>query len=183
MVCRYTFSAKEYLKAVSLHSWIKLPRTLLILAILTMFFGYVAYFGLQDEVSQGHVSINEPDHTHFMISYYCNFLPVILIPAILLLTPIWGYINYLRYFRKSPFLGKNLTYNFSEAGLNVESGTFNQTHDWKFVGKTREGRQGFLLFFGKTTRQFHGIPKSSFSNPQNIELFRELVAKHVKDSR
>ena len=182
MVCHFTFSAKEYLKAVALHSWFNLPKTLLVLALITAFFGYVAYFGLQDEISQGHVPANEPEHTQFILSYYCNFLPVILIPAFLVLTPFWGYINYLRTFRKSPFLGKNLTYNFNEKGLKLESGAFQQVHDWNFIGKTREGRQGFLLFFGKS-RQFHWIPISCFANPQEIGRFRELIAKYVKDSR
>jgi len=160
-----------------------MPRTLTMLSVLAVFFAYVAYSGLSDSEARGIVPANPAERDGYIIGYYLSFLPVVLIPAILVLSPIWGYICYYRVFRRSPFLNKEMIYKIEHEGLSVESASFKQSSGWTIIGKAREGRNGFLLFYGKNTRQYHWLPKSAFAAPDDVEKSREIIREHVRNFR
>ncbi len=179
MTCRYVFSRKEYIRAVNLNSWFRLPKTLFFIGLLAAFFAYVAWSGLRDPEEQAKIPSTEPMRTNYIIGYYLSFAPVVLIPAVLILPPVWTYLNYLSYRRRGTFAGKQLTYHFGEDGIQLEADTFRQANAWDFLGRAREGRHGFLLNWGKSATAFHWVPKSSFEKSGDIEEFRKLLGQHV----
>ena len=179
MTCRYLFSRKEYIRATTLQSWVQLPKTSFWLALLALFFIYLAWSGIQAPDVQAQIPKTEPAHTSFIIWYYLNFLPPVLIPVVLISPPFWCYLNYFLYRRRGTFAGKKLFYQVSDEGILLESDGFRQSHGWSMIGGAYEGKHGFLLFFGKGRKSFHWLPKTEFEMPEDVGRCRELLKRHV----
>ncbi len=183
MTCRYIFSRKEYVRAVNLLSWIRLPRTLFWLGILAVFIAALAWSDFGNYMAQDGIPTSGAPRTIHVVAYFLTYVPAVLLPSVLMLPPVWTYLNYISYRSRGTFAGKELSYTFGEDGIQLQSDTFRQANSWDFIGRAREGRHGFLLTWGKSSTSFHWIPKSALETPEDIVRFRELIARHIADFR
>lgn len=95
-------------------------------------------------------------------------------------SPLWGYVS-AYFFRRNPLYNQQVLYKVEQAGLELASEVLNQKASWSAIGKVREGAKGFILFWGKSKRSFHWLPKDGFSSSADIDTCRDLIKQHVKN--
>jgi len=81
-------------------------------------------------------------------------------------------------FRSSPLFGGDLSYTFSESG--VESVTVaSQSHvDWSGFYRAIELKEFALLYM--SSRVFYIVPKRSFSGQEQLEAFKSLLRRKLE---
>ena len=146
---------------------------------LTLFFIYLGWFGSQAPDVQAQFPLNEPGRIYAIILYDLNFAPPIFIAIALIFPPGWCFFCYALYFRRSPLKGKTMSYTLSNVGIKFETDGLRQANAWSLIGGAREGKNGFLLYFGKGRNSFHWLPKIGFETKTEIEQCRELLRQHV----
>lgn len=106
------------------------------------------------------------------VANFFNFLPLILIFIL-----IWSIYSTAKRFTKAT--EGNISYAFSEAGVDVVSYDSESKIKWSFFEKADETKNDFLLFQNKT--RFHPIPKRFFQNETQIQEFKNLVREKLGD--
>jgi len=100
----------------------------------------------------------------------CIFLLVILFVL---------YVNPKRDFKKDPKHGDEYKLSFKEEGITFQSEHINSTIRWNNYLELMENKSFFYLIFGKY--MFTILPKKSFKNDEEQDLFRKLVNKKLEE--
>lgn len=74
---------------------------------------------------------------------------------------------------------REVSYQFSEGGVHVETFVSKSDLSWAAIRKIREFSWGFLVFTGP--RSVFMLPKTCFDSTQHLAALRELFRAHVKD--
>ena len=166
MECRFTYTSRELRTGVAAHS--RLGR---IGTVLSCLFGWIFFAGLG-------VYASYADSTTLL-----DNLPVFLVPLFLTIfffSPLLGWTSVFM-FRKNPLFNQVIAYQLDERGFTLRSDVLSQTAAWAAVGKAGETAKGFVLYWGKSKRNFHWLPKHGFSSPEDIAACRLLLQENVRD--
>jgi hypothetical protein len=86
-----------------------------------------------------------------------------------------------KYFRGDGKFRDRYEITFSDEGIKVKTSQFDSKMAWSLYTKVVEGRDMYLLIYGKDTRMMTAVPKRSFTSNDQEQLFRELAARHITD--
>ena len=172
--CRFTFTPAEMRRAARLHRKANRRGALIALGLAWLVLGSIFVWTVADGVQTG--------QSLGLAIFYSLPTPLILLFLTLIFTPLQGYlVSWI--FRRNPLYNREVIYLVDEEGVEMQSASFRQRADWPMFGKMREGREGFVLYWGRSSRSFHWLPKSGFASPAEIDECRALIRKHVADFR
>jgi len=86
-----------------------------------------------------------------------------------------------KYFRGDGKFRDRYELTFSDEGIQVKTSQIDSKMAWSLYTKVVEGRDMYLLLYGKDTRMMTAVPKRVFSSNDQEQLFRELVTRHITD--
>ena len=175
MECRFTYTPGEMVQAVSAYRRLKLISTLGWTAGMWIVFGAIFATSISSDQPQG------SENSATWVSTLLNSGPIILIPLVFTVyffTPLWGYSTAL-FFRRNPLYNQSILYNFEETGFTLQSPVLSQSAAWVAIGKSGETPKGFILFWGKSKRLFHWVPKHGFASENDLNACRELFKRHL----
>jgi YcxB-like protein len=86
-----------------------------------------------------------------------------------------------KYFRGDGKFRDRYELTFSDEGVQVKTSQIDSKMAWSLYTKVVEGRDMYLLLYGKDTRMMTAVPKRVFSSNDQEQLFRELVTRHITD--
>src|ERR1041385_5314141 len=86
-----------------------------------------------------------------------------------------------KYFRGDGKFRDRYELTFSDEGVQVKTSQIDSKMAWSLYTKFVEGRDMYLLLYGKDTRMMTAVPKRVFSSNDQEQLFRELVTRHITD--
>ena len=86
-----------------------------------------------------------------------------------------------RRFRKSPYHNEDLTYELADSGVHVVGKQQDVRFTWELFTKSLRFRDGLLLFQGP--HLFTWLPDAAIAADSSVDEAREMVRRHVKDSR
>ena len=70
---------------------------------------------------------------------------------------------------------------FDDSGMSVQKPNASAKYEWKFFYTAVEGRDEFILIYGKNL--YFGIPKTSFQNENEEENFRSMLKSKITGFR
>jgi len=119
----------------------------------------------------------------FNLTYWVNWFPIILF---IVLFEAALFYNMLvttprKYFRGDAKFRDHFHLTFSDEGITVKTSQIDSKTAWSLYTKVIEGRDMYLLLYGKETRMMTAVPKRAFTSNDQEQLFRELVTRHVAD--
>ena len=85
------------------------------------------------------------------------------------------------YFRGDARFHDRHELTFSDEGVKVKTSQIDSKLAWSLYSRVVEGRDMYLLLYGKDTRMMTAAPKRVFINKEQENQFRELLAKHIID--
>jgi len=113
---------------------------------------------------------------------------MILFPGLLFVVLLEGALFYnvlintpRKYFRGDGKFRDRYQITFSDEGVQLKTSQVDSKMAWSLYSKVVEGRDMYLLFYGKDTRMMTAVPKRVFSSNDQEQLFRELVTRHITD--
>jgi hypothetical protein len=86
-----------------------------------------------------------------------------------------------QYFRGDGKFRDKYELTFSHEGITVKTPKIDSKLAWSLYTKVIEGRQMYLLIYGKETRMMTAVPKRAFTDNNQENRFRELVTQHISD--
>jgi len=168
IVCRYVFSPQEYGRAMQCYWRHSRIKWLLLVALIP--------FGMQVYAE----FFPEPDTPPITLgSIISDFLP-----AVVVLILIGLAVKYAGqfYFLRTAHCNKELIYTLREDGVHAVNPLSESEVKWAIYAQACENAHGFALFHqGK--RIFNWLPKSGFSNFEDIDTCRELLRRQIKDTK
>ena len=84
-----------------------------------------------------------------------------------------------RYNKKQMIDGKEIQLAFSQEDMTVDMPAFNGVYRWEAIIRANEQPVHFLFWINKV--QAYCVPKRGFSSSADIEEFKSLVARKVKN--
>ena len=87
-----------------------------------------------------------------------------------------------RYFRGDEKFRDPYKLTFSDDGVFLKTPRIESKMGWTLYSRVIEGRDLYLLVYGKETRMMTIVPKRSFRNSDDENRFRELVRRYISDS-
>lgn len=88
-----------------------------------------------------------------------------------------------KYFRGDGKFHDRYELTFSDEGIRARTAKIDSKHAWSLYTKAIEGRDIYLLLYGQDTRMMTAVPKRVFADKDQEYRFRELVTRHIVDSR
>jgi YcxB-like protein len=85
------------------------------------------------------------------------------------------------YFRGDGKFRDKYEVTFSDEGIMVKTSQIDSKLAWSLYTRVLEGRDMYLLVYGKDTRMMTVVPRRAFKNRDQENQFRELVARHIID--
>ena len=86
-----------------------------------------------------------------------------------------------KYFRGDAKFRDRYQITFSDEGVKLKTSQVDSKMAWSLYTRVVEGRDMYLLLYGKDTRMMTTVPKRVFSSSDQEQLFRELVTRHITD--
>jgi hypothetical protein len=86
-----------------------------------------------------------------------------------------------KYFRGDGKFRDRYEITFSDEGVRLKTSQVDSKTAWSLYTKVVEGRDTYLLFYGKDTRMMTAVPKRVFTSNDQEQLFRELITRHITD--
>ncbi len=86
-----------------------------------------------------------------------------------------------QYFRGDGKFRDKYEVTFSDEGIFVKTPQINSKLAWSLYTRVIEGRDMYLLVYGKEIRMMTTVPKRAFKNRDEENGFRELVSRHITD--
>ena len=83
-----------------------------------------------------------------------------------------------RCFRGDHRLRHGLTLTFTDDYVQLQGPEYDSKQGWKLYTDVREGRDSYVLVYGKDIRMMTIVPKRAFKNEQQERAFRGLLARH-----
>jgi hypothetical protein len=119
----------------------------------------------------------------FNLTHWLNWVPIL---VFVLLFEAALFYNVLvtsprKHFRGDAKFRDRLHLTFSEEGIHGKSSQIDSKMAWSLYTKVLEGRDMYVLLYGKDTRMMTAVPKRAFSSNEQEQLFRELVSQHITD--
>jgi hypothetical protein len=87
-----------------------------------------------------------------------------------------------RYFRGDLKFRDKYELTFSDEGVLLKTPQIDSKLAWSLYTRVIEGRDMYLLVYGKETRMMTMVPKRSFRNSDEENRFRQLVSRHISDA-
>lgn len=87
-----------------------------------------------------------------------------------------------QYYRGDPKFREKYDLTFSGEGVFVKTFHIDSKLAWSLYTKVIEGRDMYLLLYGKDTRMMTTVPKRAFKSSDEEMQFRALVTRHITDS-
>ena len=84
-----------------------------------------------------------------------------------------------KYFRGDGKFRDRYELTFSDEGVQVKTSQIDSKMAWSLYTRVVEGRDMYLLFYGRDTRMMTAVPKRVFSSSEQEQLFRELITRHI----
>ena len=78
-------------------------------------------------------------------------------------------------------LSQGVYYEFSEAGIHIETPVAKSDLLWSAIARVRELRSDYLIFTSPNLA--YALPKRCFANSQDVMALRELFRTHVANSK
>jgi len=86
-----------------------------------------------------------------------------------------------QYFRGDSKFREKYEVTFSSEGVFVKTIQIDSKLAWSLYTKAIEGREMYLMMYGKDTRMMTAVPKRAFKSRDEEIQFRELVTRHIAD--
>jgi len=86
-----------------------------------------------------------------------------------------------RFYRGDPKFREKYQVTFSNEGVVVKTFQIDSKLAWSLYTKVIEGREMYLLMYGKDLRMMTAVPKRVFRNRDEEMEFRGLVSRHIAD--
>ena len=87
-----------------------------------------------------------------------------------------------QYYRGDPKFREKYQVTFSDECVVVRTFQIDSKLAWSLYTKVIEGREMYLLMYGKDLRMMTAVPKRAFKSTDEEMRFRALVSRHIKDS-
>lgn len=100
-------------------------------------------------------------------------------PAILVWWVWWGHPK--RVARGAPYLGVDIAGTVSLHGIASHSALGKVEATWASYSTVFESADHFLLYLGRNV--FNPFPKRCFSNPKDVDRFRQLIRENVPKTK
>jgi hypothetical protein len=85
-----------------------------------------------------------------------------------------------RRWERNPLFQAEQNLSFDEAGVYFKMGHVESNLPWTYYENWLESPDGFLLVYGET---FNFFPKRTFTDPEAVETFRQLLNKQITRRR
>ena len=117
-----------------------------------------------------------------------DFLPIwAMIAFVLLFEGALAYNLLVRlprtYFRGDGKFRDQYEVTFSDECIRVKTSQIDSKLAWSLYTKVLEGRDMYLLVYGRDLRMMTAIPKRAFTNKEQENKFRELIKRHITDHK
>jgi len=86
-----------------------------------------------------------------------------------------------RFYRGDPKFREKYQVTFSSEGVVVKTFQIDSKLAWSLYTKVIEGREMYLLMYGKDLRMMTAVPKRVFRSREEEMEFRGLVSRHIAD--
>src|SRR6476659_1782570 len=86
-----------------------------------------------------------------------------------------------RFYRGDPKFREKYQVTFSNEGVVVKTFQIDSKLAWSLYTKVIEGREMYLLMYGKDLRMMTAVPKRVFRSREEEMEFRGLVSRHIAD--
>lgn len=86
-----------------------------------------------------------------------------------------------QYYRGDPKFREKYHVGFSDEGVFVKTFQLDSKLAWSLYTKAIEGKDMYILIYGKDIRMMTAVPKRSFRNRDEEGEFRQLVSRHISD--
>jgi hypothetical protein len=86
-----------------------------------------------------------------------------------------------RFYRGDPKFREKYQVTFSNEGVVVKTFQIDSKLAWSLYTKVIEGREMYLLMYGKDLRMMTAVPKRVFRSRDEEMEFRGLVSRHIAD--
>lgn len=86
-----------------------------------------------------------------------------------------------KYFRGDAKFRDPYQLTFSDDGIKVKTPQIDSKLAWSLYTRVVEGRDLYLLIYGKETRLMTVVPKRAFINKDQENQFRALLKRHITD--
>jgi hypothetical protein len=86
-----------------------------------------------------------------------------------------------KYFRGDGKFRDRYEITFSDEGVKLKTSQIDSKMAWSLYTRVVEGRDMYLLFYGKDTRMMTSVPKRAFTSNDQEQLFRELITRHITE--
>jgi|SRR4030095_399017 YcxB-like protein len=87
-----------------------------------------------------------------------------------------------QYYRGDSKFREKYQVTFSSEGVFVKTIQIDSKLAWSLYTKVIEGREMYLMMYGKDTRMMTAVPKRAFKSRDEEVEFRALVTRHITDS-
>lgn len=93
--------------------------------------------------------------------------------------PMRELATYLKW-RGEPFFSAENTFTFTDEGVHFVMGRVESHLDWKYYQRFLESPDGFLFIYGEEAISL--FPKRAFAGADEIDAFRALAKKKIRES-
>ncbi len=135
-----------------------------LIGFISLFFGGCYWIFLATQPASTHSGIDLSFPIAFVLVMFGFAFIFDLIPTILL----WVIFKQNRQRYSEPYQAV-----FDESGMFVQRQNANAKYEWKFFNDVVEGRDEFILIYGKNL--YYAIPKALFQNDSQEEQFRSML--------
>jgi hypothetical protein len=101
----------------------------------------------------------------------------ILLPVWLCLVAAMPFLAARRQFKRQAYLREPIVHVFTAEGINSSSPSVSSEVKWRIVENVRETSRLFLVYYAPNQALI--IPKTFFSNPEQIESWRRMVETSI----
>ena len=101
-------------------------------------------------------------------------LPILMLNNLLSRTP-------QRFFRSNKHFQDRYDISFSDEGVAIRTPEIDSKLAWSLYTKAVEGRDLYLLVYGRDMRMMTAVPKRAFRSNEDEKLFRHLIVSHIAD--
>lgn len=81
---------------------------------------------------------------------------------------------------RQPIVKEGVRYEFSEAGVHIETSVSQSDFSWQAILRTKETSSMFMIFTNPNSA--FALPKWCFENAQDMYVLRKLLRDHVQNS-
>lgn len=112
-------------------------------------------------------------------------LPVLI--AVVIVFDIFIFYNALvtlprQYYRGDPKFREKYQITFADEGIFVKTFEMDAKLAWSLYTKVIEGKDMYLLLYGRDTRMMTTVPKRALKNRDEELRFREMVTRNISDA-